>query len=422
MSNSKNRKSKRQDKKLINEEKKNSTDTNLNQQENNFFSSFEVVIIIIISLVFGIVLGSIITINNSSTRGNGQFNEFVTTYNSIINNYYKKVDQKKLLNAAIEGMVNYLDDPYSIYMTESEAQSFKETIDGSYEGIGATITITKDGVKVVDVFKDSPADKAGLKIGDLITKVNGKNTADQKLDDVVEMIKSKDISKVVIKRNNDTKTVSIKMGQVEVPSVSSDIIKKGNQKIGVINVSIFAANTYKQFSDNLNDLEKKNIDSLIIDVRDNAGGHLDQVSKVLSLFMKKDKVIYQIESKGKKKKYYASGKKDKKYKVVVLINGSSASASEILAAAMKESYGATLVGVKSYGKGTVQKEYFLSSGASFKYTVESWLTPKGNSINGKGITPDIVEELNDSYYESPSHESDNQLQRALQELTKTANN
>lgn len=422
MGNSKKRKSIKQDKKLGNEEKGDNIDTNLNRQEKDFFSSFEVVIIIIISLVFGIVLGSVITINRGSTKGNSELNEFITTYNNIINNYYKKVDQKKLINAAIEGMVSYLNDPYSIYMTKSEAKSFKETIDGSYEGIGATITITNEGVKVVDVFRDSPADKAGLKIGDLITKVNGKNTDNQKLDDVVEMIKSKDVSKVLIKRDGKTKTISIKIGQVEVPSVSSDIIKKDDQKIGVINVSIFAANTYKQFSDNLNDLEKKNIDSLIIDVRDNAGGHLDQVSKVLSLFIKKDKVIYQIESKGKKKKYYANGKKDKKYKVVVLMNGSSASASEILAAAMKESYGATLVGEKSYGKGTVQKEYFLNSGASFKYTVESWLTPKGNSINGKGITPDIVEKLNNSYYENPSYESDNQLQRALQELTKTANN
>lgn len=392
-----------------------------NGNEKEFFSNYEVIIIIIISVVFGCILGSVITFNRDGNKvSNSELDEFTTTYNSITNNYYKDVDKNKLINAAIEGMINYLGDPYSVYMNEEETVSFNETIDGEYKGIGATITSVDGKIQVVSIFENSPASKAGLKPNDIIVEVNGKSVEDKDLDDIVKMIKSKTESKLKVNRGDTTKNIVVRLGDVEIPSVSSDIINKNNKKVGVINISIFAANTYEQFNKELKELEKNKIDSLIIDVRDNAGGHLDQVSKILSLFMDKKKVIYQIESKGKKTKYYSTGKENKKYKISVLVNGSSASASEILAAAMKESYGATIVGTKTYGKGTVQKEYILNSGASIKYTVEGWLTPKGNSINGKGITPNVIVELSEDYYNNPSNNTDNQLQEALNILTKTA--
>ena len=399
-------------------EKESSVDditTNMNRE---YFSNYEVIIIIVISVVFGGILGSIITLNREkSSQSNNELDEFITTYNSITTNYYKNVDNKKLINAAIKGMVNYLDDPYSIYMDEDDTENFTQTVNGQYEGVGVSVSKIDNSIEIVAIFKDSPADKAGLKPGDKINKVNNKDVSGMELDDVVKLIKNKKKVNIIVKRDNKEKEITLKQNTVVIPSVSSRIVESNNKKVGVLNVSIFAANTYKQFKNKLDDLENKKIDSLIIDVRQNSGGHLDQVSKILSLFMKQDKVIYQIKTKKGVEKYYSTGKKSKNYNVVVLIDNGSASASEILAAAMNESYGATLIGEKTYGKGTVQKEYMLSSGASIKYTVEKWFTPKGKSINGKGISPTIEVALSDEYTNNPTDENDNQLQEAIKFLT-----
>lgn len=399
-------------------EKESSVDditTNMNRE---YFSNYEVIIIIVISVVFGGILGSIITLNREkSSQSNNELDEFITTYNSITTNYYKNVDNKKLINAAIKGMVNYLDDPYSIYMDEDDTENFTQTVNGQYEGVGVSVSKIDNSIEIVAIFKYSPADKAGLKPGDKIIKVNNKDVSGMELDDVVKLIKNKKKVNIIVKRDNKEKEITLKQNTVVIPSVSSRIVESNNKKVGVLNVSIFAANTYKQFKNKLDDLENKKIDSLIIDVRQNYGGHLDQVSKILSLFMKQDKVIYQIKTKKGVEKYYSTGKKSKNYNVVVLIDNGSASASEILAAAMNESYGATLIGEKTYGKGTVQKEYMLSSGASIKYTVEKWFTPKGKSINGKGISPTIEVALSDEYTNNPTDENDNQLQEAIKFLT-----
>lgn len=405
-------------KEKIIKEKESSVDditTNMNRE---YFSNYEVIIIIVISVVFGGILGSIITLNREkSSQSNNELDEFITTYNSITTNYYKNVDNKKLINAAIKGMVNYLDDPYSIYMDEDDTENFTQTVNGQYEGVGVSVSKVDNSIEIVAIFKDSPADKAGLKPGDKIIKVNNKDVSGMELDDVVKLIKNKKKVNIIVKRDNKEKEITLKQNTVVIPSVSSRIVESNNKKVGVLNVSIFAANTYKQFKNKLDDLENKKIDSLIIDVRQNSGGHLDQVSKILSLFMKQDKVIYQIKTKKGVEKYYSTGKKSKNYNVVVLIDNGSASASEILAAAMNESYGATLIGEKTYGKGTVKKEYMLSSGASIKYTVEKWFTPKGKSINGKGISPTIEVALSDEYANNPTDENDNQLQEAIKFLT-----
>ncbi len=408
-------KKKNDDKEIINK-KISKNEKKVNQE---CFSSFEVVVIIVISIIFGSVLGSIITINSGLKKSySDSVDEIVNTYNNIKEKYYKDIDDKELLNAAVRGMVSSLDDPHTVYMSEDEAYEFNQSIEGSYDGIGATIGEVDEDIVVVDIFKNSPSDKAGLKINDVIRKVNNKVVKGKSLDEIVELIKANKTVTFEVERGGKTKSIKIKTGKVEIPSVSSQVIQESGKKIGLISIDTFALNTYKQFKSELKNIEKKNIDSLIIDVRDNSGGYLDQVDKILSLFVSKKKVIYQIETKGKIKKYFSTGNGKRNYKVAVLINGESASASEILAVAMKESYGAYLVGVKTYGKGTVQEEYNLSSGASFKYTTEKWLTPKGKSIDGKGITPDKIVELNDTYYETGKIEDDNQLQEAIKMLIK----
>lgn len=360
-------------------------------------------------------MGSLLIMNRAKTTDE-HLEEFYSTYNDIIHEYYKDLDKDELIDAAIEGMVNHLDDPYSTFMNSKETESFNTTVNGQYKGIGVTIGLVEKRPTVIEMFDSSPAKEAGVEVGDVIVKINDKSVKDKSIDKIVEMIKDKNKVKLVMLRGDKEHTFEVKLKDVVIPSVSGEIIEKDNQKIGRISVSVFAANTYVQFINELTKLEKNKIDSLIIDVRDNPGGHLAQVSKVLSLFLDKKKIIYQIKANNKKTKYYATTSDKRDYKIAVLINKNSASASEILAGAMKESYGATIVGMTSYGKGTVQKEYSLTTGSSVKYTTEEWLTPKGNSINKKGIKPDIEVELGEEYKNDPKNENDNQLQTALDSL------
>lgn len=386
------------------------------------FSLVEVIVIIIISILFGGIIGASVTLSRTNAKNgkdsSDELSDFVVAYNNIVSDYYDDVDKDKLINSAIEGMISSLEDPYSTFMDSDATEDFNTTISGEYKGIGATISLIDSKPVIISIFKDSPADKAGLKVNDVLIKVNDVSVDNMDLDKVVDLIKKKDKTAIIVERNGEKKSFTINISEVEIPSVSSEIISKDNKKVGLIRVSIFAANTYKQFNKELKSLEKKSIDSLIIDVRDNPGGHLEQVTKILSLFLDKKKVLYQVQVDKKKTKIYSKSNEKRDYQISVLINSSSASASEILAAAMKESYGALVVGKKSYGKGTVQKEYSLSNGASIKYTTEKWLTPKGNSINEKGVSPDIDIELDSKYFESYSIDDDNQIQTAVNELIK----
>ena len=389
------------------------------KKEKDFFSTTEVVIITLIALIVGIFSGTFITTKSNNKTNSKEIREFITTYTTVTNNYYKKVNKKKLVEAAINGMFDYLGDPHSIYMDEKETESFNQTMEGTYKGIGATIQQTDDGIKIVGIFKKSPAEKAGLKENDYIIKVNGKKTEGKTADETVKMIKKKDKAVIVVKRGDEEKSFDITLEVIDIPSVEGKIIEKDGKKVGIITLSIFAKNTGTQFKNELDKLEKDGMEQLIIDVRGNTGGYLDQASDIISNFMDKSHVIYQVERKGKKTKYYSTGTTTKQYKIAVLVNGGSASASEILAAALKESYGAEVIGTTTYGKGTVQTTTKLEGGASIKYTIERWLTPKGNSINETGIAPTIEVELSDDYYENPKEENDNQLQRALEEITKS---
>jgi len=388
------------------------------------FNTVEVVIIMVIAILFGGLLGSVLTYTKGLIGPGGvpsELEEVVSTYHTILDNYYDKVDKKELLDSAIKGMVDYLDDPYSVYMDEEASESFNETVNGEYRGIGAQVMQKDDKVIVHSVFKNSPADKAGLKKDDVILMVAGKSVEGKSLVEITDILKGeKEGTKVKVKvdRNGTQKVLTLSRGTVELPSVSAKMIDRDNKHVGVLTIDVFAANTYKQFKSELLALEDKQMDCLIIDVRGNPGGHLNQVTKILSLFLNKKKILYQIENKGRKEAVYAETKESRQYDIVVLTNKSSASAAEILAAALKESYGGKTVGVTTYGKGTVQNAFSLESGASIKYTTEEWLTPKGNSIDKKGVIPDFEVELSEEYMSNPSDETDNQLQTALDVITK----
>lgn len=200
------------------------------------------------------------------------------------------------------------------------------------------------------------------------------------------------------------------------PAVSSKVIEQNEKRIGYIALTKFSDTAYEQFNKELKKIESSNIDSLIIDVRNNTGGYLNEATKIAELFIEKGKTIYSLENKNKTEITKDETEEQRSYKVGILINGSSASASEVLASALKYSYGASLIGTKSYGKGKVQQTSNLSDGAMIKYTTARWLTPEGNCIDGVGLTPDVEKELPESTEEGQVVE-DTQLNAAVEYLS-----
>lgn len=383
------------------------------------FTILEVVLIIFISILFGVIVGYIINYSRNDVTKDSNLKEIVTTYNNIVNNYYGDLDKSNLVDSAVKGMVESLDDPYSSYMKGDNAENFNETIDGSFTGIGVMIQDGEEYTTVIEVYDDSPAKKAGVLVGDMIIKVNGENVYGKKGNELAKMIKGKRGTKVniTVKRNDEEKSIDIKRDIVDLISVTDKIIEYDGKNIGYIRIDTFASNTYSQFYKSLMALESKKIDSLIIDVRSNPGGHLQQTKQILSLFFNSKTVLYQIESKGKTEKVYSYSNESRKYPIAVLIDSASASASEILASCFKENYKKVyVIGNTTYGKGTVQKTQTLKNGTVIKYTVESWLTSKGKSINGNGVTPTIEVNLTEVYANNPCDENDDQLKEALNKL------
>ena len=379
------------------------------------FNLLEVIIIIIMtSLVVGVSTGVIVYKNYKSdvgiTESDGKyFKELKKAYDNIINGYVEKVDEAKLIDAAIEGRDNYLGDPYTSYIDQSSTDDLTDRLNGEYTGIGVEITKIEEGIIVINVFENGPAYNAGIEPGDILVKLNGNDITNSSAADVSNSIKKSNQSSVELSVLRDgitiTKTVNIK--NVNVPSVS----KENFNDIGYIKIDTFSNTTYTQFKEALEALEKNNINGLVIDVRNNGGGYLNSAAEIAELFIEKGKNIYGLENKKGKTFYEDNTKTQRNYKIAVLINSSSASASEILASALKESYGATIIGTTSYGKGTVQETSKLSSGGMVKYTTAYWLTPNGNSVNNVGIKPDIeiILDKTDEY----QYETDNQLQGAL---------
>ena len=418
INNKKDIKKKKDGNKKVKEKKVEIVNDNKNK-ERELYTSKEVIIVMIFSIGIGILMcfgGISIITGKNYLAVTKDLKKVVDTYYAIVDNYYGELDRDALVDGAVEGMISSVGDTFTSYSDTDSTSSFDETITGSYEGIGCTVATLEDGtISVIDMFEDSPSYKAGLKVGDIILKVDGESYEGKNSNDISNYIKNSGKSKIVltVKRYNEEKDISINLSKVEIPHVSGKVIEQDSKKIGYIKISLFASNSYKQFKNKLDELEKSNIDDLIIDVRDNSGGYLSSVTDICNLFLDKGKVIYQLEdSKGKVKKKDTT-KEKRKYDIVVLINGGSASASEILASAIKESYGGDIVGTNSYGKGTVQQTKKLLDGSMIKYTTQKWLTPDGNSINEVGVTPTKVVELNEEYFNNPTTENDNQLQEAI---------
>lgn len=373
-----------------------------------------IIIMIITALVSSIATG-VIMLNNRSTNITGTninlsddkaLREFIEVYETLLSKYYDEIDREGMLNAAEEGMLEFLGDKYTTYLEDSEYQDILDELSGTYNGIGVTI----EGNKVISVTTLSPAEKAGIMANDIILKINGIDVTNMASEAIGSLIKNTD-TKIIymeINRNNEILNFTITKEDLIYPSISYQVLD--NTSIGYIYIKTFSQNLGTQVSNALKELETRGITSLIIDVRDNAGGYLSAAEETSSLFLEKGKKIYSLKTTNSKYTYSDETKEKRDYPIVVLINKNSASASEILAAALKESYNATLVGTKSYGKGKVQQVISLNSGDSVKVSTAEWLTPTGNCIEGIGLLPDY----NIMYADTEIYDS--QLNKAIELL------
>lgn len=380
------------------------------------FKTKEVIFLLLLTVIISLTMGGVVTYNVAlkGEKVDDELQEFINNYDYIVDNYYGDIDKTKLIDSAIAGMLNTLDKN-STYVGGSDT-NFSIYLEGTYEGTGIQVyNDDNNNVVIYSVFEGTPASEAGLKAGDIIVKLNNKDTTNMTISDFSDLVKKQNGTfNITYKRDGKEDTVKLKVDTVELKSVSSKVINRDDNQIGYIRTTIFANNTYEQFKKELTELENKNIYGLIIDLRGNSGGHLSAAEQIISLFLDSSHPIYQIKSKDGQNKYYSTGKETKKYKITILIDSNSASASEVVTSALKEQYGASVVGEKSYGKGTVQELQTLPNGEQYKLTTKTWLTSKGKIIDGKGIEPDYKVSLGDKYLEDPTDENDNQLQKAIE--------
>lgn len=372
------------------------------------FNSVEMIMILIMGLLSGILVSTIFKTTLNGTTDNSS-NEIISVYNNLKEKYYGDIDEEALEQAAIAGMLSILGDEYSEYLSSYESSDFNDKLNGEFVGLGVQIRKVGESAPVVtEVYDNSPAAKAGLMVGDLLLKVNGEDISTLSLSEVVDKIKNKKENITLeVQREDETIVLEATTGDVVITSVEQEIIEGEQKKIGYAKLSLFAKNSASQLALAFDSFDKAGVNSVILDLRDNPGGHLDVAEEILNMFLDDTKILYQIKGKDNTEKVYSSKGEKRNYNLVILVNESSTSASELISASLKEGYGAILVGTTTYGKGTVQQTMSLEDGSMIKYTTNTWLTPNGNSINEVGITPDYIIEQTDG---------DNQLAKAIEIL------
>lgn len=404
-------------------------ESKLSKLKKKEFNLVEVIVIMIITSICVSVVAIIVsfTVNRKmrSFKTDSQLAEFATMYQRINDEYYDKIDKDELIGSAIEGMVDYLDDPYTVYYSKTESQKINKELDGEYIGIGVEIKLNKtnDGINqyvINKVFDNSPAQKAGVCENDILVKINNQTIEKKSIDEVSKLVQGKKNTKLklTLERKNNQINVEILRSKVDMPSVSYRKVNKNGKNIGVVSISVFAENTSSQFKKITKSLEEEKLDGLILDLRSNTGGYLKTAEEILDMFLNKGDTLYQLNSKGKTNKIVNKSSRSINLKTVVLVNAKTASAAEIVTASLKENLNCAIVGTKTYGKGKVQKTRILSNGSMIKYTTQNWLTPKGNKIDGEGITPTTEVKLTKDYINAPSDATDSQFQEAINQLIK----
>jgi len=395
--------------------------------------SIMVALLLITNIItFGLTNLMSVTFNNKAYIPKAEYNQLKSVYNEfskviavekyVKENYLRDVDESKLIDGQLKGLLQSLEDPYSNYMTKDEFDSLLQQTSGTFGGIGVVVTPGEDNlITVVSPIEDTPGERAGIKSGDKIIGVNGTEFLAENMDKAVKVMKGEPKTKVVLtimRKDKDGKNevfdLEIIREMIRLVTVKSNII---DEDIGYIKLTSFDDLTYRDFKTELDKLGKKNIEGLIIDLRNNPGGLLDVCAQIADELLGDGDIVY-TETKAGKREYLRSGKSMVNYPLVLLVNGGSASASEILAGAIKDHNRGKLIGTTTFGKGVVQRIKDLDDGSGLKLTISEYFTPNGINIHGIGIEPDIVVELNEGVEEIGvgNLKEDNQLRRAIEEI------
>ena len=373
-----------------------------------------VVILMVGSFYAGDILRDDITLPGLH-QSNLDFSSLNDLYGMLKTNYDGNIDPSKVLDAAKAGLVSAAGDPYTVYLDAADAKSLSDQLNGALSGIGAEVGLKNNYLTIIAPIDSTPASKAGLRAGDIIAKINGADTSGLTVDAAVAEIRGKagtSVTLAIVRGNNPAFDVKITRANITVPSVTSSI-KNGD--VGYIQIREFGSDTSTLIDQAATSVKQQGATKIILDLRDNPGGFLDAGVTVASEFLPEGKTIVSERTDGKTTGTQTVTTQGKLVGLptIVLVNGGSASASEIVSGALHDNGAAKLVGVQTFGKGSVQDIKNLPGGAELKVTIAHWYTPNGININKKGITPDYVVPLTDADYNASN---DPQLDKALQLL------
>lgn len=372
------------------------------------------------TFIFGnagnLVLGNKALISVDSQETLDGVNKLLAMKEQLESEYYKDVEDETLMEGAIKGMFESLGDPYTTYFTTSEFKTYMESATGTYEGVGIVVTEDDQGVTVVIApQKGTPAYESGIKSGDKIIKVNGEDVTTVGSEEVVLRVRGPADTTVdiTVARGEEIIDFTLARKVIELETVDSRVI--GN--VGYIQITEFTNNTALDFTAQLDELLAQSISGLVIDLRGNPGGGVNEAVSIADRLLGKTNVVYLVDKDGKRTEYNSDDTESLALPIVVLVDGGSASSSEILAGALKDTGAATLVGTTTFGKGIVQEVISLKDGGGVKVTNSEYFTPNGNNIHEKGIEPDVIIEATD-YMKNNffTDEEDVQLQKALETL------
>ncbi|MHB8871640.1 MAG: S41 family peptidase [Candidatus Doudnabacteria bacterium] len=341
----------------------------------------------------------------------------------IVNQKYidKPIDQQKILYGAVAGAVSAIGDPYTVFFDPKQYSDFKTELSGSFDGIGAEVGMKDGNIVVVAPLDDTPAKKAGILSGDIILKVDSKETTGMTLDEVVSKIRGPRGTQVQLNifRPSTQKLLDFKItrAKIEITSVKTEYKEIGGKKIAVINIQRFGDDTNELFREAAMKAVADNVSGIVLDLRDDPGGYLDGAVNISSYWLDKGQtVVTEAHSDGTAQKYTSTGNNIlSKIKTVILANGGSASAAEIVSGALRDQGYAKIVGVKTFGKGSVQELIGLPQNTAVKVTVAKWLTPNGVNINKNGLEPDVKVEMSS---EDITNQKDPQMDKALEIVSK----
>ncbi len=342
----------------------------------------------------------------------------------IDENFLFDYDEKQLYDGSLKGMFENLKDPYTAYYTKDEFEKLMEGVNGKYAGIGVAVQASDEGyIKAISVFDESPAKKAGIKVGDYITKVDGESYSADQLEEAVSKMRGNigEKVKLTVLRKNDKekaeeKEIEVERANVKVDTVDSKVVEKDDKKIGYLRVKEFEDVTKEEFAKELKSLKDQNVDGIVMDLRNNPGGSLDVCLAIADTFLDEGVIVSTVDKKGKEI-VEKSDKDMDKTPMTVLINENSASASEILAGAFKDRGRAKIVGKTSFGKGIVQKLFPLENGSGVKITISEYFTPNKTKIHKIGVKPDIeVENKDNDSLDIENLDKDDQFNKAMDTL------